>query len=102
MARLHELTINEAHGRLLAREISAVELTQDCLERIQQVEDEVKSFLSITGDQALEQAKHADQQIASGKAGPLTGVPVQIKDVISTRGVNTTCGSRMLQDYVHV
>ena len=56
MARLHELTINEAHGRLLAREISAVELTQDCLERIQQVEDEVKSFLSITGDQALEQA----------------------------------------------
>ena len=102
MARLHELTINEAHGRLLAREISAVELTQDCLERIQQVEDEVKSFLSITGDQALEQAKHADQQIASGKAGPLTGIPVQIKDVISTRGVNTTCGSRMLQDYVPV
>ena len=102
MAGLHELTINEAHQQLLAREISAVELTQDCLERIQRVEDGVKSFLSITADQALEQAKHADQQIASGQAAPLTGVPVQIKDVISTRGVNTTCGSRMLQDYVPI
>ena len=102
LAGLHELTINEAHQQLLAREISAVELTQDCLERIRRVEDGVKSFLSITADQALEQAKHADQQIASGQAAPLTGVPVQIKDVISTRGVNTTCGSRMLQDYVPI
>ncbi|PKB79696.1 MAG: aspartyl/glutamyl-tRNA amidotransferase subunit A [SAR202 cluster bacterium Io17-Chloro-G9] len=102
MADLHRLTIHQAHRRLASGEISAVELTQDCLERIHQVEDRVKSFLTVTEEQALEQARHADQRIAGGQARPLTGVPVQIKDVISTRGINTTCGSRMLQDYVPV
>lgn len=102
MADLHRLTIHEAHRRLAAREISSVELTQDCLVRIHQVEGRVKSFLAITEEQALEQARQADQRIADGQTGPLTGVPVQIKDVISTRGVTTTCGSRMLQDYVPV
>jgi aspartyl-tRNA(Asn)/glutamyl-tRNA(Gln) amidotransferase subunit A len=99
---LHELTIHEAHRRLAAREISSVELTQDCLDRIHQVEDRVRSFLAITEELALNQARQADQRIAGGQAGPLTGVPVQIKDVICTRGVNTTCGSRMLQDFLPV
>ena len=64
------------------------------------MEDRVKSFVTITEEQALEQARQADQRIADGQTGPLTGVPVQIKDVICTPGVPTTCGSRMLQDYV--
>ena len=102
MTGLHELTIHEAHRRLAAREISSVELTQDCLDRIHQVEDRVRSFLAITEELALDQARQADQRIAGGQAGPLTGVPVQIKDVICTRGVNTTCGSRMLQDFLPV
>ena len=102
MPDLHRLTIHEANRRLASREISSVDLTQDCLDRIHQVEDRVKSFLTITEDQAMEQARQADQMIAAGQAGPLTGVPVQIKDVISTQGVNTTCGSRMLQDYVPI
>ena len=102
MAGLHRLTSHEAHRKLAAREISSVELTQDCLERIHQVEDRVQSFLTITEEQALEQAAQADQRIADGQAGPLTGVPVQIKDVICTMGINTTCASRMLQDYVPV
>ncbi len=102
MAGLHQLTIHEAHRRLTAKEISSAELTQDCLDRIHHVEDRVQSFLAITEEQALEQARQADQRIADGQAGPLTGVPVQIKDVISTRGITTTCGSRMLKDYVPV
>jgi aspartyl-tRNA(Asn)/glutamyl-tRNA(Gln) amidotransferase subunit A len=96
---LSGLTIHEAHQRLASREISSVELTQACLERIGQVEDRVKSFITVTGDIALEQARQADQRIASGDCQPLTGVPVQIKDVISTKGVPTTCGSKMLENY---
>ena len=102
MAGLYQLTIHEAHRRLAGREISSVELTQDCLERIHQVEDRVKSFLTITEDPAMEQARQADKRIADGECGPLTGIPVQIKDVICTQGVNTTCGSRMLQNFVPV
>ena len=93
------LTIHQAHQRLSSGEISSVELTQACLDRIGQVEDRVKSFITVTGEIALEQARQADQRIASGDCRPLTGVPVQIKDVISTKGVPTTCGSRMLEEY---
>ncbi|PKB81024.1 MAG: aspartyl/glutamyl-tRNA amidotransferase subunit A [SAR202 cluster bacterium Io17-Chloro-G9] len=99
MEELPGLTLDQAHQRLAAREISSVELTQACLERIGQVEDRVKSFITVTRDIALEQARRADQRIASGDCQPLTGVPVQIKDIISTKGVPTTCGSRMLENY---
>ena len=96
------ISIQEAHKRLVRREISSVELTEACLERICEVEDRVKSFLTVTSDIALEQARQADQRIAAGDCPPLAGIPVQIKDVISTKGVPTTCGSRMLENYVPV
>ena len=79
---------------------SSVELTEAFLERIRQVEDRVKSFVTVTADAALEQARAADARIASGEAGPLTGIPMQIKDNMSTRGIPTTCSSRMLQGFV--
>ncbi len=100
MANLWELTVQEAHRGLVAREFSSVDLTASCLERIRQVEDQVKSFVTITVDLALSQAERADRVFTEGRATPLTGIPVQIKDLISTKGIPTTCGSRMLESYV--
>ena len=102
MAGERQLTIQEASERLARREVSAVELTRAHLERIDRLEDRIKSFVTVTPELALQQAEQADRRIAAGEAGPLTGVPVQIKDVICTKGVTTTCASRMLENYVPV
>ncbi len=80
--------------------MSAVELTQAVLERVAAVEDSVKAFITLTPDVALAQAEQADKALAAGKGGPLTGIPVAIKDVLCTRGVRTTCGSHILQSFV--
>ena len=100
MANLWELSVQEAHRGLMAREFSSVDLTASCLERIRQVEDQVKSFVTITEELAVSQAERADRVLADGRATPLTGIPVQIKDLISTKGIPTTCCSRMLEGYV--
>jgi aspartyl-tRNA(Asn)/glutamyl-tRNA(Gln) amidotransferase subunit A len=102
LPELWELTIGEAHQRLMRREISSLELTRGCLARIRQVEDRVKAFVTVTEEVALAQAEQADRRIEAGAGGPLTGIPVQIKDLICTRGIPTTCASRMLRDYVPV
>lgn len=102
MAELWQLTIHEAHQSLVQREISSVDLTRACLDRIGQVEDRVKSFVTITEIVALQQAEAADQRIANGDSTALTGIPVQIKDLMSTKGIRTTCASRMLENYVPV
>jgi aspartyl-tRNA(Asn)/glutamyl-tRNA(Gln) amidotransferase subunit A len=102
VAELWQLTLHQAHQKLARREISSVELTRSCLNRISQVEEQVKSFITITEDLALQQAEEADQSIARGEGQPLTGIPIQIKDLICTRGIRTTCASRMLEDYIPV
>jgi aspartyl-tRNA(Asn)/glutamyl-tRNA(Gln) amidotransferase subunit A len=99
-SRYNQLTIHEAHKLLAEKKVSSVELTEACLGRIQQVEPEVGAIVTLTEELALEQAKRADKLIADGDAGPLTGVPVLIKDVICTRGVRTTCSSKMLENFV--
>ena len=83
-------------------EISSVELTRACLERIDSVEGTVQSFITLTPELAVSQAEAADRKLAEGDAKPLTGIPMQVKDVMCTKGVTTTCASRMLVDYVPV
>ena len=95
-----QLTISEAHKLLKDKQISSVELTKSCLDRIEKLEPQVKAIVTFTGDLALEQAKKADEMIADGNCKPLTGVPAMIKDVICTKGVKTTCSSKMLENFV--
>ena len=97
---LHNLTISEARGLLDRREVSARELTQAHLDRIGDLDSRVGAFVSVTAEEALQQADLADAAIARGEAGPLAGIPMQIKDNMCTRGIATTCSSRMLERFV--
>lgn len=96
---LYQLTIHEAARLLGNREISSLELTEAVLDRIEKVEGKVSAFVTITKDLALHQAKASDQKIQGDKATPLTGIPALIKDNICTKGVRTTCSSRMLETF---
>jgi aspartyl-tRNA(Asn)/glutamyl-tRNA(Gln) amidotransferase subunit A len=94
------LTIHETHELLKKKEITSRELTETYLERIRSVEPHIQAFTTITADLALEQAEAADKRIAAGDCAPLTGIPALMKDVLCTRGVRTTCSSRMLENFV--
>jgi aspartyl-tRNA(Asn)/glutamyl-tRNA(Gln) amidotransferase subunit A len=100
MNSLHQLTIHEAHKLLKEKKISSVELTEATLKHLHQVEGKVQACMTITDEQALKDARAADQAIASGKMTPLTGVPALIKDVVCTKGIRTTCSSKMLENFV--
>ncbi|TMG04407.1 MAG: Asp-tRNA(Asn)/Glu-tRNA(Gln) amidotransferase subunit GatA [Chloroflexi bacterium] len=97
---LNYLTLSEASDLLRGREASSVDLTRAAFERINALDDRIHAFLRLTDEIALEQALAADERIARGEAGPLTGIPAAIKDVIVTKGVETTCGSRILKGFV--
>ena len=101
MAELWQLSISEASERLRRREMSSVELTRAHLDRIEQVEGNVRAYVTVTEAEAMRAAEQVDQLRREGaKLGPLAGIPIAIKDVISTKGVRTTCSSRMLEHYV--
>ena len=102
MAELWQLTLHEARAGLDAGSFSAVELARACFDRIAQVEERVKAYVTLTEDHALKQAAAADRALAEGRGGPMTGIPVQIKDLICTKGIRTTCSSRMLENFVPV
>src|SRR3989304_1014673 len=99
--RLTDLTIQEAHQLLITKKLSSVELTQAMLDRIHDVDSKVRSYITVTDDLALEQAKKADKRIAKGEnVTPLTAIPFSMKDCISTHGVRTTCSSKILENYI--
>jgi len=100
MTDLWRLTAHEAHEKLRAREISAVELTESILARVERVEPRVHAYITLTPELALEQAKDADARFAAGTATPLTGIPVGVKDLIVTKGVRTTAASKILENFV--
>jgi len=102
VGELWKLDLAEMHDLLKQKSISSVELTQSYLDRINSVESEIKSYITVCGDFALKQAEEADRRIARGDCQKLTGIPVQIKDLIATKGIKTTCGSKMLENYVPV
>jgi aspartyl-tRNA(Asn)/glutamyl-tRNA(Gln) amidotransferase subunit A len=101
VSELWQLTISEAAERLARRELSAVDLTRAHLDRIAEVEGQVRAFVTVTDDLALRDAEDIDRRRAEGeRLGPLAGIPLAIKDVICTRGVRTTCSSRILEQFV--
>ena len=102
MSELWQLTLHEARAGLDAGSFCAVDLTRACFERIAQVEDQIKAYVTLTESHALQQAEAADQALAAGLGGPMTGIPVQIKDLICTKGIPTTCSSKMLENFVPV
>ena len=100
MTELCDLTATELERMLRAGETSSVEILASCRSRIDAVDDRVKAFLARTDDLAVEQAAAADARIAAGDAPAVAGIPLALKDVLSTAGVATTCGSRILETYV--
>jgi aspartyl-tRNA(Asn)/glutamyl-tRNA(Gln) amidotransferase subunit A len=100
VSELCDLTATELGEKLRAREISSVEVLESCLGRIDAVDSRVEAFLARTDDIARTQARAADERIAGGNAPPAAGIPLALKDVLSTRGVTTTCGSKILETYV--
>jgi aspartyl-tRNA(Asn)/glutamyl-tRNA(Gln) amidotransferase subunit A len=107
--KLYELTIHEAQELLRKGEISSVELTQAVIDRIVEVDNQIKAYLTLVPELALEQAQEANRRIAAWRVGqvanlpnldPLTGIPLAIKDIICVAGVPTTCGSKILENFI--
>ncbi len=97
---LRSLTIHEAQTLLRQRAVSSVELTRAALERIAALDGAIKAYLTLLPERALEQAADADRRLAAGEATPLLGIPLAIKDVLCLQGAPTTCGSRILENFV--
>jgi aspartyl-tRNA(Asn)/glutamyl-tRNA(Gln) amidotransferase subunit A len=95
------MTIAEAGRALRARKVSSVELAGQCLEQIAKLNPKLNAFITVTGDSALARARELDRELAQGTdRGPLHGIPIAHKDLMWTRGVRTTSGSKILADFV--
>src|SRR5690242_19021694 len=101
-ADLTELTAHAAVDLLDGGQLISEELTRAHLERIERLDGRLNAFMTVTGERALAQARAADARRKAGERGPLLGVPIALKDVLCTRGVRTTCSSKILEHFVPV
>ena len=97
---MHTLSLSELSAGLRGRRFSSVELTRTLLERIARHNEALNAFLTVTEESALAEARRADATLQAGGGGPLTGVPIAHKDIFCTDGIRTTCGSRILDNFV--
>jgi aspartyl-tRNA(Asn)/glutamyl-tRNA(Gln) amidotransferase subunit A len=97
---MHTFTLAELANKLRAKEFSVTELTRAMLARIDAAQSRLNAFITVTPESALAQAGQADRALAGGQAGPLTGLPLAHKDIFCTAGVRTSCGSKMLDNFV--
>jgi aspartyl-tRNA(Asn)/glutamyl-tRNA(Gln) amidotransferase subunit A len=100
MSNFHHNTLAELSSLLQAGDVSSTELTEYFLSRIKQHDTALNSFITLAEDQAMAQAAEADKVLKHGDAGPLSGIPVAHKDIFCTRGIRTSCGSRMLDNFI--
>jgi len=96
----YEMTIAQAGKELRSGNLSARELTSSCLDRINGSDVHIQSYISVCSEEALNKADEADRLLAEKKGGALCGIPLSIKDLICTRGIKTTCGSRILSKFI--
>ena len=98
---LYKLTGGELHRMLIEKKVSAVEIVEDTFARIARVENGIGAFIPTTPEEAVKAAEAVDEKIAAGEEiHPLAGIPIGIKDNICTKGIKTTCASRMLENFV--
>ncbi len=100
MTDLCDLSASELGAKLRAGETTSAEVTESCLARIEAIEGRVKAFLTRTDELAREQAARADEMIRAGRAPAVAGIPLALKDVLATRGIRSTCGSKILESFV--
>jgi len=98
---LHQLTIHQLHDLLVKKEVTSREATEALYQQIQEMDGKISAYLILTRKEALQQAARVDRKIAEGKEiGDLAGIPIGLKDILCTKGIRTTCGSKILQGYV--
>ncbi len=98
---LHSLTIHQLHALLMKKEISSREITESLYRRIRKVEGKINAYLFLTEEEAFRQADQVDQKIARGEEiGDLAGIPIGLKDILCTKGTQTTCASKILEGYI--
>ena len=95
-----EKTVVELSEALRLRKVSSVELTRAYLEKIGKKSKKLNTYITVCDELALTQAKMADQRLAKGEKNPLLGIPIAHKDIFCTKGIKTTCGSKMLENFV--
>jgi aspartyl-tRNA(Asn)/glutamyl-tRNA(Gln) amidotransferase subunit A len=98
--KLHELTIHQARALLEKKEISSEALTRAVLERIDTLNASLNAYITVSPDDAIARARQADEVISRGETVSLTGIPLAVKDLICTQGMRTTCGSRILENFI--
>ena len=101
MLNLYDLTLHEVHDRIIKKDISVRDLLDSIYSRIEDVEDKINSYITLTKEKAYKEAEEIDRKIAEGESiSDLAGIPMAVKDNICTKGIRTTCGSKMLENFV--